>query len=196
VRYHHFGEGGYDRSERVIRQLLAEAGHPPAAAMAEVEGRGVSAQADASALRSPETYIGYARAANFASPGGQARDAERSYTVPPALELNQWALGGRWTVGRQQAQGAAGSRIVFRFHARDLHLVLGSGAGRSVRFRIAIDGRPPGADAGMDVDAAGNGTVTGERLYQLVRQRGAIRDRTFETTFLDPGVRAFSFTFG
>jgi len=196
VRYHHFGEGEYARSERVIRQLLAEAGHPPAAAIARVEGRGVGARADTSALRSPETYIGYARAARFASPGGQARDADHRYTLPARLRLNQWALGGRWTVRRQQAEGTAGARIAFRFHARDLHLVLGSGSGRPVRFRIAIDGHPPGADAGMDVDAAGNGTVAGERLYQLVGQRGEIGDRTFEITFLDAGVRAFAFTFG
>jgi cytochrome c biogenesis protein CcdA/thiol-disulfide isomerase/thioredoxin len=197
VRYHHYGEGDYARSERVIRELLTEAGHPPRGGMVEVEGSGVGAQADDAALRSPETYIGYARAENFASPGGLRRDAANAYAPPPAdLRLNQWGLAGPWTVRRQQADGAAGSRIVFRFHARDLHLVLGSASGRPVRFRVAIDGHTPGADAGMDVDAAGNGTVTGQRLYQLVRQRGEIRDRTFEITFLDPGAQAFSFTFG
>lgn len=196
VRYHHFGEGDYAQSERVIRELLTEAGHPPSGSMVQVDGHGTGAQADNAALQSPETYIGYARAENFASPGGQARDVARAYAAPAALRLNQWGLAGPWTVGPQEADGAAGSRIVFRFHARDLHLVLGSATGRPVRFRITIDGRAPGAAAGMDVDAAGNGAVTNQRLYQLVRQPGAIVDRTFEIAFLDPGIQAFSFTFG
>ena len=196
VRYHHFGEGDYAQSERVIRALLTEAGHPPRGDMVQVDGSGTGAQADGAELRSPETYIGYARAENFASPGGQKQDVASTYAAPASLQLNQWALAGQWTVRPQQADGAAGSRIAFRFHARDLHLVLGSASGRPVRFRITIDGHAPGASAGMDVDAAGNGTVTGQRLYQLVRQSGAIEDRTFEISFLDPGIQAFSFTFG
>jgi len=197
VRYHHYGEGDYAQSERVIRELLTEAGHPPQGGMTQVQGSGTGAQADDAALGSPETYIGYARAENFASPGGQKRDVANAYAAPPAdLRLNQWGLAGPWTVRPQEADGAAGSRIMFRFHARDLHLVLGSASGRPIRFRVTIDGQAPGASAGMDVDAGGNGIVTGQRLYQLVRQQGDIQDRTFEISFLDPGVQAFSFTFG
>jgi cytochrome c biogenesis protein CcdA/thiol-disulfide isomerase/thioredoxin len=196
VRHHHFGEGSYDLSERVIRQLLAEAGHPPAGTAARAEAAGVGAQAAQRSLRSHETYVGYVRAANFASPGGQVRDASHVYEAAP-LALNQWSLAGAWTVGRQSARlDRAGGRIAFRFHARDLHLVLGSASGRPVRFRISIDGAPPGADAGMDVAASGEGVVTGQRLYQLVRQRGAVADRTFEIEFLDAGAEAFAFTFG
>jgi cytochrome c biogenesis protein CcdA/thiol-disulfide isomerase/thioredoxin len=196
VRYHHFGEGKYDLSERVIRQLLAEAGRPPASAGARAEAEGVGAQAARGNLRSHETYIGYVRAANFASPGGQVRDSSHVYRAAP-LALNRWSLAGTWTVGRQSARlDRAGGRIAFRFHARDLHLVLGSAGGRPVRFRITMDGQPPGAAAGMDVSATGEGSVSGQRLYQLVRQRGQVVERTFEIEFLDAGVEAFAFTFG
>jgi cytochrome c biogenesis protein CcdA/thiol-disulfide isomerase/thioredoxin len=196
VRHHHFGEGQYDVSERVIRQLLTEAGHPPGGTGARAEAAGVGAQAAQRSLRSHETYVGYVRAENFASPGGQVRDSSHVYEAAP-LALNQWSLAGAWTVGRQSARlDRAGGRIAFRFHARDLHLVLGSASGRPVRFRITIDGTPPGAGAGMDVAASGEGVVTGQRLYQLVRQRGAVADRTFEIEFLDVGAEAFAFTFG
>jgi len=157
---------------------------------------GVGAQAAQSSLGSGETYVGYARAENFASAGGQVRDASHVYQAAP-LTLNQWSLAGAWTVRLQSAQlDHAGGRIAFRFHARDLHLVLGSASGRPVRFRVIIDGSPPGADAGADVGPSGEGVVTGQRLYQLVRQRGAVADRTFEIEFLDPGAEAFAFTFG
>ncbi|HYJ52810.1 MAG TPA: cytochrome c biogenesis protein DipZ [Allosphingosinicella sp.] len=196
VRYHHFGEGEYDVSERVIRQLLAEAGRAPGAGAARAEAAGVGAQAAQGSLGSRETYIGYVRAENFASPGGQVRDASNDYAAAP-LSLNQWSLAGAWTVGRQSARlDSAGGRIAFRFHARDLHLVLGSASGRPVRLRVTIDGRAPGAASGMDVSAAGEGVVTTQRLYQLVRQQGAVADRTFEIEFLDAGAEAFAFTFG
>lgn len=196
IRYHHYGEGNYDASERVIRQLLTEAGHPPGGGAARVDAQGVGAGAAQNELGSPETYVGYARAESFASPGGGVRDVSHAYQVPP-LTLNQWALAGQWTIGAQSARlDAAGGGISYRFHARDLHLVLGSANGRPVRFRLTIDGHAPGASAGMDVNAGGLGTVTGQRLYQLIRQPGGVADRTFAITFLDPGAEAFAFTFG
>ena len=197
VRYHHFGEGEYAMSERVIRQLLAEAGHAPKdAAMAQAKASGAEAAAARSEIGSPETYIGYGRADRFVSPGGLVRDAVKNYGPAP-LELNQWSLAGSWQVGRQSALALApGAKISFRFHARDLHLVLGSSNGRPKRFRITLDGQVPGGDAGVDTRADGTGVVTGQRLYQLVRQKGPVRDRTFTIEFLDPGVEAFSFTFG
>ena len=196
VRYHHFGEGKYDLSERVIRQLLAEAGRAPGGGGSQAIVQGVGTQAARADLRSHETYLGYVRAANFASPGGQVRDAVHDYAAAP-LALNQWSLAGRWTVGRQAARlERAGGRIAFRFHARDLHLVLGSASGRPVRFRVTIDGRPPGAAGGMDLSPSGEGQVRDQRLYQLIRQPGAVAERTFEIEFLDPGVEAFAFTFG
>jgi len=196
VRYHHFGEGNYAMSERVIRQLLAEAGREPGPEMASVEMQGVEAQAAPRTLRSHETYLGFVRAENFVSPGGQVRDREATY-LPAPLTLNQWSLTGSWIVRRQHAElTRAPGRIAYRFHARDLHLVMGSANGQPVRFRVTIDGQAPGADAGMDVDAAGNGIVRGQRLYQLVRQQGAVRERLFEIEYLDPGVQAFAFTFG
>jgi cytochrome c biogenesis protein CcdA/thiol-disulfide isomerase/thioredoxin len=198
VRYHHFGEGGYDESERVIRQLLTEAGHPPSARMAGANATQAAEMAASGKVKSPETYIGYARANGFVSTGGQSQDQAKDYAIPAQLELNQWALGGRWTVAPQFATAAAASgKIAFRFHARDLHLVLGPAAGgKAVRFRVTIDGHAPGADAGGDVKPDGSGVVTAERLYQLVRLKGDVTDHTFEITFLDPGVQAFSFTFG
>ena len=196
IRYHHFGEGRYELSERVIRQLLAEAGRAPTDSAAPVSARGVGEQAARETLRSPETYLGFARAANFVSPGGMVRDRRATY-LAGRMALNQWSLVGDWTVRREHAEAAsAGTRIAFRFHARDLHLVMASTSGRPVRFRITIDGRPPGDAAGMDVAAAGDGTVRGERLYQLVRQPGEIGERLFEIEFLDPGAQAFAFTFG
>jgi cytochrome c biogenesis protein CcdA/thiol-disulfide isomerase/thioredoxin len=197
VRYHHFGEGNYAMSERVIRQLLAEAGHAPGGAMTGVNATGTAAAAALRDIGSPETYIGYARADRFVSPGGLAHDQPKNYALAP-LSLNDWALGGGWIDGRQSARSQApAAKISFRFHARDLHLVLGSTTGRAVRFRVTLDGQQPGGqDAGIDVTPDGTGVVKEQRLYQLVRQKGAVRDRTFTIEFLDPGVEAFSFTFG
>ncbi|HEY1606046.1 MAG TPA: cytochrome c biogenesis protein DipZ [Allosphingosinicella sp.] len=197
IRAHHYGEGDYGVSERIIRQLLTEAGHPPAGTpMTQVKGQGAEAAAAMGELGSPETYLGYARADRFVSPGGLLHDEVKDY-APAPLALNSWSLAGRWKDGPQVAvTQAPGGRIAFRFHARDLHLVLGSVGGKPVRFRVTIDGKAPGAAAGSDVNAAGEGRVSGERLYQLIRQQGAIRDRTFEILFLDPGAQAFSFTFG
>jgi cytochrome c biogenesis protein CcdA/thiol-disulfide isomerase/thioredoxin len=199
IRYHHFGEGNYEESERVIRQLLAEAGRPPTARMAGATvGQAAEMGAEYRELKSPETYVGYRRADRFVSPGGMSKDSAKTYSVPKQLELNQWALDGRWTAGPQSAAlEGAGGRIAYRFHARDLHLVLAPSAdGRPVRFRITIDGRAPGANAGGDVKPDGSGVVTEERLYQLVRQKGDVTDRTFTIEFLDPGASAFAFTFG
>ena len=196
VRYHHFGEGDYAMSERVVRQLLAEAGHAPAGTMTEVAASGTQAAAAFNEIRSPETYLGYARSDRLVSPGGLLHDQEKTYTGAP-LALNDWSLEGRWQVGRQSARAlTAGAKIAFRFHARDLHLVLGSTTGKPVRFRVTIDGLAPGADAGVDVKSDGSGGVTEQRLYQLIRQKGPVADRTFSITFLDPGIEAFSFTFG
>jgi thiol-disulfide isomerase/thioredoxin len=196
IRYHHHGEGDYDMSERVIRQLLAEAGHAPASGMAEATASGAQAAAAPNEIKSPESYIGYARAERFVSPGGLLQDKLKTYARAP-LQLNDWALEGTWVDKPQSALSfASGAKIQFRFHARDLHLVLGSASGKPVRFRVTLDGKAPGGDAGVDVDANGIGMVKEQRLYQLIRQKGAIRDRIFTIEFLDPGVEAFSFTFG
>jgi methionine-S-sulfoxide reductase len=199
IREHHFGEGKYARSERTLRRLLTEAGAKNLPEpLDDAAGEGVGAPSDAAKVASPETYIGYARAANFVSPGAFARDAKKTYTIPDALTLNQWALGGSWQVAKEHARltGAAG-RIAFRFKARDLHLVLGTAAAdKPVRFRVTIGGAPPKKDAGMDVDANGNGVVREHRLYQLIRQKGPVTDQDFVIEFLDPGVDAYSFTFG
>ncbi|MBR7946602.1 cytochrome c biogenesis protein DipZ [Burkholderia cenocepacia] len=202
IRHHHFGEGEYAQSERAIQSLLAEAGHPDALnvplGLAGAPAKGALAAADSADVRSPETYVGYARAESFASPGGVVRDAAHRYDTPGSPDLNGWGLAGTWNVGAERASLAApDGRIIYRFHARDLHLVLGPGAnGRPVRFRVTLDGAAPGAAHGADVDAQGYGTVTDQRLYQLVRQPGAIADRTFAIEFLDPGVDAYAFTFG
>jgi thiol-disulfide isomerase/thioredoxin len=200
VRYHHFGEGAYERSEKILQQLLAEAGAVgTGGGLVTVDARGVEAAADWGSLKSAESYVGYERAESFASPGGAARDERRVYTAPSRLRLNQWALSGDWTVGSQAiVLNESGGRIACRFHARDVHLVMGPAAGRgtSARFRVSLDGQPPGAARGIDVDEQGSGTITGPRLYQLIRQPGPIADRQFEIEFLDPGVEAFAFTFG
>jgi thiol-disulfide isomerase/thioredoxin len=199
IRHHHFGEGEYERSERIIQQLLAEAGVGGIGReLVSVDARGVEAAADWDSLRSPENYVGYERTENFASPGGAVLEKPRVYAAPAGLRLNQWALSGDWTMGKQATVlNKANGRIAYRFHARDLHLVMGPAArGTPVRFRVLIDGRPPGAAHGIDVDDQGNGTVTEQRLYQLVRQAKAIADRQFEIEFLDSGVEAFAFTFG
>ncbi len=199
VRYEHFGEGEYDQSEKWIQELLKEASAKAMpASTVSVHGQGAQAVADTEDVRSPETYIGYARADHFVSPGGIRKDVEQVYAEPVHLQLNDWGLAGKWTDHRQVAVlGAAGGKIVFRFHARDLHLVLGpTVAGKPVRFRVTLDGKPLGVNHGVDTDALGNGVVTDHRLYQLVRQKGVIGDHTFVIEFLDAGVQAFSFTFG
>ena len=200
IRSHHFGEGDYEESERTIRELLTAAGFtnlPPAGG--EVQGaKGVQAAADMDSDESPETYVGYSRAKSFVSLGGFAEDRAKSYSLPPSLALNDWGLAGKWTVGGQQAVlDAAGGRVVFRFVARDLHLVLGPGRdGKPVRFKVRIDDVDPGASHGVDTDAAGNGIVTEQRLYQLIRQSGDVGEHTFSIEFLDSGVQAYAFTFG
>ncbi len=199
IRHHHFGEGEYAESEHVIQQLLAETGNKDVAkGIVSIAATGAEAAADAGNVKSPETYLGFTRSENFSSPGGVVQDVDHVYATPADLQLNQWALSGTWKIEDEKAiLGAAGGGIAFRFHARDLHLVLGAGDdGKPARFRVLIDGQPPGDDHGADVDASGAGTVTGQRLYQLLRQHGAVKDRTFEIQFLDPGVQAFAFTFG
>ncbi len=201
LRYHHFGEGEYAETERVIQQLLRETGSAQGAqGLVEVSAQGVQqAAGDAGAVASPETYVGYQRAENFASAPKAVPDQPTAYTLPAKLPLNAWGLAGRWTVGEEKAtlQAPAG-RIVYRFKARDLHLVLGAGAdGKPVRFKVLLDGQPPGAAHGMDVAADGSGTVTEQRLYQLIRQPGdAAGERSFSIEFLDPAVSAYAFTFG
>ncbi len=199
LRYHHFGEGAYEQSERILQHLLAEAGIGGFAhELVSVDAQGAEAAADWGSLRSQETYVGYERTENFASLGGAVLDKRHLYAAPTQLRLNQWALAGEWTVERgATVLYTANGRIEYRFHARDLHLVMGPAArGTSVRFRVLIDGRPPGEASGSDVDDQGNGTVTQQRLYQLIRQPGHIADRQFEIEFLDAGVEAFVFTFG
>jgi len=199
IRHHHFGEGEYQQSEMVIQQLLAEAGSADAGHdLVSVEAPGVEAPADWETLRSPENYTGYGRTEGFASPGGAEPDKPHPYTVPARLSLNDWALAGDWTVQEEAAtSNTASGQIACRFQARDLNLVMGPAApGTPVRFRVLIDGQAPGANHGTDVDEHGAGTLTEQRLYQLVRQHGPVTERTFEITFLDPGAAAYSFTFG
>jgi len=199
IRAHHFGEGDYVGTEKIIQQLLAEAGKAPVAGLVStsVKASGAAAAADAGDVQSPETYVGYERAQNFVSPGGAVQDKPHTYSAQPTA-LNGWGLAGDWTVTSEHgALNAKDGAIVYRFHARDLHLVLGPGAtGKPVRFRVTIDGKPPGAGHGVDTDAQGNGVVTGQRLYQLIRQSGPVADHTFQIQFLDPGVQAYAFTFG
>ena len=198
IRSHHFGEGDYDGTERDIQRLLAEAGHGASqAGLVAVRASGVEQAADMTDIGSPETYIGYARAERFVSPGGATQDTPQHYTAGTE-HLNDWALSGDWTIGAQDAVlNKPGGSISFRFHARDLHLVLGPPAdGKPVRFQVRIDGKPPGDSHGTDVAADGTGQVTSQRLYQLVRQPGDVADRTFEIRFLDAAVQAYAFTFG
>jgi thiol-disulfide isomerase/thioredoxin len=202
VRHHHFGEGAYQQSEIAIRALLAEAGGGAGANDREpvsVDPQGVEAAADWSSLRSPENYVGYGRTEGFASsPGWVVRGKPRLYRLPARLRLNEWALVGDWTMKKEAAAlSTPNGRIAYRFHARDLHLVTGPASpGTSVRFRVLIDGQPPGAAHGSDVDEQGNGMVTEQRLYQLIRQPQPIADRQLEIEFLDSGVEAYAFTFG
>lgn len=198
IRHHVFGEGEYEHSERVIQQLLARAGDSIANELVSVHARGPEAPADWSNLRSPENYIGYKRTENFASAGGPVFDNPHVYSASTVLKLNHWALSGNWTMRPEAAVlNQPGGRISYRFHSRDLHLVMGPGThGTPVRFRVFIDGQPVGVAHGSDVDNQGNGTVTEPRMYQLVRQPKPIGDRQFEIRFLDPGLEAFCFTFG
>jgi cytochrome c biogenesis protein CcdA/thiol-disulfide isomerase/thioredoxin len=199
IRYHHFGEGKYGESEQVIQQLLRErdAGLKTGGRV-QVEAAGAQAAPDLFDVASPETYVGYARQKNYASPQSILPDRAQSYSAPAQLTLNQWGLTGQWKVSDEHAAlVAAPGKVIFRFHARDLHLVLGPGKdGKAVRYRILVDGKAPGENHGMDTDASGAGVVTEYRLYQLVRQKGQIEDRTFEIEFLDADVQAFAFTFG
>jgi thiol-disulfide isomerase/thioredoxin len=199
IRHHQFGEGEYERAEMIIQQLLVEAGHSGVGhERVSVDPRGAEAAPDWESMKSPETYVGYERTQNFASPGGAHTNKNRVYAAPPQLGLNHWALSGDWAMGKQAVVlNQAGGRIAYRFRARDLHLVMGPVArGKSIRFRVLIDGLPPGAARGSDVDDQGRGTVTEQRLYQLIRQSRPIVDHLFEIEFLDPDAEAFSFTFG
>jgi thiol-disulfide isomerase/thioredoxin len=199
VQHHRFGEGEYEQTELAIRRLLTEAGAGDLGhGLASVDAGGVEAAADWNTLGSPENYLGYERTESFASPGGVVPNRPRVYELPPQLGLNEWALSGDWTFEEQGiALNEGNGRIVYRFQARDLHLVAGSTTqGVSVPFRVLIDGQPPGAAHGVDVDEHGSGSVSEQRLYQLVRQRGPITERTFEITFLAAGAAAYVFTFG
>jgi hypothetical protein len=199
IRHHYFGEGEYRQSEMIIQQLLAEAGFGRIGhELVSVDPRGIEAAADWATLRSPENYTGYERTENFSSPGGVVPGRRHAYQIPAELRLNHWALAGDWTVSEQAATlNEADGRIAYRFHARDVHLVMGPAApDTSVRFRVLIDGQPPGAAHGADIDRQGVGMAAEQRLYQLIRQPGPVKDRTFEITFLDPGAQAYAFTFG
>jgi hypothetical protein len=199
IRHHQFGEGQYEECERVTQRLLREAGVEDVGdELVSVAPDGFEAQADWTNLGSPETYLGYEQGQNLASPGRADVDAPHAYAIPDALRLNQWALSGQWTIrrGASVLNGDEGA-IAFRFHARDVHLVMGPPArDASVPFRVLVDGEPPGDAHGLDVDEQGHGTVAQQRLYQLVRERDSIMDRTFEITFLGSGVEAYVFTFG
>ena len=198
IRHHHFGEGDYAESEMIIQTLLREAGAQSLkTGLIDAQGQGVQQAADSDTERSPETYLGYDRAERFAS-GPAAQDQAKTYATPAQPALNDWGLAGSWIIGAERAllSGPTG-RITYRFHGRDLHLVLGPGPdGKPVRFRVTLDGRAPGEAHGTDIAADGSGTVTEQRLYQLVRQSGDIQDRSFSIEFLDPGVAAYAFTFG
>ena len=199
IRYHHFGEGEYAESERVIQQLLREAGASKVAdGLITADATGVQLAPDMNEVQSPETYVGYQRAEHFVPQTGLVPDKVSAYSTPAQLALNDWGLDGQWNVGSERAiSSAPASRIVYRFHARDLHLVLGPSAdGKPVRFKVLIDGKAPGDAHGTDVAPDGSGSVTEQRLYQLVRQNGGVTDRTFSIEFLDPGVSAYAFTFG
>ncbi len=193
IRHHRFGEGGYDELERIIQRLLGVDGD-----LVSVSPDGFEAQADWANLGSPETYLGYEQAQNFASPAGASPGEGHSYVAPDRLKLNHWALAGDWTLEkRASVLNQADGRISFRFHARDVHLVMGPPErGTSVPFRVLLDGHTPGSAHGVDIDEDGHGAVAQQRLHQLIRQEGQIDDRTFEITFLAPGVEAYVFTFG
>ena len=199
IRRHHFGEGDYEQSERAIQQLLVEAGNRDIGnGLVSVDPRGLEVAADWNDVGSPENFLGYDRTENFASPGGAVADKRHVYGGPARLGLNNWSLSGAWTIEKEVvALSEAGGRIAYSFHARDLNLIMGPKTrGTSLRFRVLVDGQPPGAAHGGDVDANGYGTVSEQRTYQLIRQAKPVADRKFEIEFLDPGVEAFDFTFG
>jgi thiol-disulfide isomerase/thioredoxin len=192
IRDRHFGEGRYERSERVMQRLLGIEHE-----LVSVQGRRAEAEADWGNLRTPETYLGYRRSEHFASPGGAAFNERRGYELPERLRLNHWALSGEWTIGAESVVlDRAGGSIACRFYTRDAHLVLSAAVREPIPFRVLVDGEAPDASAGVDVDEDGNGLLRDGRLYQLVRERNAIRDRTLEITFLEPGAEAYVFTFG
>jgi thiol-disulfide isomerase/thioredoxin len=196
LRHHYFGEGEYQRSEMIIQQLLLEAGFETSRDMVSVDASGLEAPADWATLRSPENYTGYRRTENFASPGGVLPDEPGSYTIPAQLRLNDWALSGDWTMKPEATRlNAANGQIAYRFHARDLNLVMGRAAA-AVRFQVRLDGQQVDEANGTDVDGQGEGIVVEPRLYQLIRQHGPVTEHTFEITFLDPGAEAYAFTFG
>jgi hypothetical protein len=200
IRSHHFGEGNYEESEQTIRQLLTEAGYTdlPPAGMNVAQGTGAQAPADEAHILSPETYVGYQRAQSFASPEPVARDHPQVYSAPKALAINQWALSGAWSIGGQKAAlEKAPGKMVYRFFARDLHLVLGPGSNaKPIRFRVQLDGAAPGANHGADTDANGDGVIREERLYQLIRQSADVGEHVFSIEFLDSDVQAYACTFG
>ena len=192
IRDHHFGEGRYEQSERVIQQLLGVERD-----LVSVEGVGVEAEADWDHLQTPETYLGYTRSESFASPGGAAFDQRRAYELPERLPVNHWALAGDWTIGRENVVlGQEGGSIAYRFHARDAHLVLSAGTRDPIPFRVLLDGEAPGPSHGVDVDEDGTGLLRDGRMYQLAREHDTVRERALEITFLEPGAEAYVFTFG
>ena len=192
IRDQHFGEGRYEQSERVIQRLLGIERE-----LVSVEGVGVEAEADWDELRTPETYLGYGRGERVASPEGPAFDERRAYSLPERLPFGWWALAGEWTIGRENVVlDQAGGSIAYRFHARDAHLVLSPGASEPIPFRVLLDGQAPGPSHGVDVDEDGNGLLRDGRMYQLIRQHDAVRERTLEITFLEPDAEAYAFTFG
>ncbi len=198
IRHRQFGEGEYDQCETVLQKLLREGGHEVEASHVTPDIDGPELSADLRNLRTPETYVGYEQAQHFASPGGQRLNARRVYTAPAALKLNEWALGGDWTVQKEAAVlNVSRGLVAFQFHARDLNLVLAPDKSSStVRFRVFIDGKEPADSHGVDVDEHGSGLVREARMYQLVRQRGTIAERRFEIEFLDAGAGVYDFTFG
>jgi thiol-disulfide isomerase/thioredoxin len=199
IRHHHFGEGGYEQSEQVVHHLLAEAGIGGIGPeLVSVDAHGIEAAADWDNLQSPETYVNAESTEHFASPGGARVGQSHAYDAPERLSRNHWALAGEWAMEQPATvMNQAGARLMYCFHARDLHLVMGPAErGTSVRFRVRLDGQAPGTAHGVDVDDQGNGTVTDQRLYQLIRQPQPITDRQFEIEFLDAGVETFAFTFG
>jgi thiol-disulfide isomerase/thioredoxin len=192
IRDQHFGEGRYEQSERVIQQLLGVERD-----LVSVEGIGVEAEADWDHLQTPETYLGYSRSENLASPGRAAFDQRRAYELPERLSLNHWALAGDWTIGRENVVlDQAGGSIAYRFHARDAHLVLSAGTRDPIPFRVLLDGEAPGPSHGVDVDEDGTGVLRDGRMYQLIREHDTVRERTLQITFLEPGAEAYVFTFG
>jgi hypothetical protein len=198
IRHHHFGEGEYEESEMVLQMLLRDAGQDVEQGLVAIDPTGAEAPADWASLDSPESYVGYERATGFASPSGLIFDKPHIYSAPAALGRNQWSLSGDWSIGNASARlNAPAGSISFRFHARDLHLVMGPPAAHpAVRFSVRLDGEPPGRAHGVDVDGNGNGVADYQRMHQLIRQPDKIGDRLFEIDFLDPGVEAFVFTFG